>query len=316
MSKRLYYATDIHGSEVCFLKFLKAAEFYHCDLLIMGGDITGKMLVPLIRAGNGGVRASFNEKKWEASTEEEIEAIETRVRRSGGYPYRCAEDEYQLLIADEAYRDKVFSETMLNETRRLVEIAEERLSKAEIPCFMTPGNDDQLVIDGAFYGTTWLTNPEGEVVSLDENHEMISTGYANMTPWQCPRDETEESLAARIEQMTSKLKRPETAIFNFHCPPYASKLDDAPELDETLRPVMRGGQQHMVPVGSKAVREAIERWQPLVGLHGHIHEAKGSNKIGRTLCFNPGSEYGTGYLRGLILELGDNKIEMSQFTSG
>ena len=48
----------------------------------------------------------------------------------------------------------------------------------------------------------------------------------------------------------------------------------------------------MIHAGSTAVRASIEKHQPLVGLHGHIHESKGFVTLGRTLCLNPGSEYG------------------------
>lgn len=317
MSLRLFYATDIHGSEPCFLKFLNAAAFYHCSLLIMGGDITGKMLVPLVRSSESGVyEGAFLEQKWRAETEDELREVEKKVRKSAAYPYRCEREEYERIAQDEAYRTKVFGETMLRETRRLVEIAEEKLARSRVRCYLTPGNDDELIIDSSFDGCEWLSNPEGEVVQIDDDHEMISSGYANMTPWNCPRDESEEYLARRIEQMASRLEWPENAIFNLHCPPHASQLDDAPELDPDLNPVLVSGQFHIIPVGSEAVREAISRWQPLAGLHGHIHESRGCTTIGRTKCFNPGSEYGSGYLRGLILELDKHRVKQYQFTAG
>jgi Icc-related predicted phosphoesterase len=61
----------------------------------------------------------------------------------------------------------------------------------------------------------------------------------------------------------------EKTIFNFHCPPYASNLDDVPEIDENLN-VLNAGHS-LVPVGSTAVRRLIEEYQPLLSLHGHIH---------------------------------------------
>jgi len=68
--------------------------------------------------------------------------------------------------------------------------------------------------------------------------------------------------------------------------------------------------------GSKSVRRAIEKYQPLLGLHGHIHESQSVAKIGKTTCINPGSEYGEGVLRGCIVILGDGKIEGYQMTRG
>jgi hypothetical protein len=72
----------------------------------------------------------------------------------------------------------------------------------------------------------------------------------------------------------------------------------------------------MISVGSKAVRAAIEKYQPLVGLHGHIHESRSAQKIGRTTCINPGSEYGEGILRGCLVTFAEGVIEGFQMTSG
>src|SRR6202165_5417107 len=48
---RAFFVTDIHASDRCFRKFLNAARFYDCKVLIMGGDMTGKMLVPIVDHG-------------------------------------------------------------------------------------------------------------------------------------------------------------------------------------------------------------------------------------------------------------------------
>jgi hypothetical protein len=74
--------------------------------------------------------------------------------------------------------------------------------------------------------------------------------------------------------------------------------------------------REMAQVGSTAVAEMIEKYQPLLGLHGHIHEATGKRQIGRTLCVNPGSNYTEGILNGFILTLDDKKIKGAIFTSG
>jgi len=316
MTTRIFFATDVHGSEVCFLKFINAAAFYKADVLVMGGDITGKMMVPIIKETSGTASTTFMDRTWRVNTEKEMEELKKHIRRAGGYPYLCSRDDYELLTGDSEAASRTFTEVMVAETRRILDRAEEKLSKIKIKCYITPGNDDEWAIDAAFGGHEWVINPEGRVVDLDDRHQMISTGYANMTPWKCPRDVEEESLFERIKIMVDRLHAPESAIFNLHCPPYDSQLDEAPELDDTLTPVLVAGQLHMIPVGSQAVRRALETWQPLVGLHGHIHECRGEVRIGRTLCFNPGSEYATGYLRGLILDLKKGKIKQYQFTSG
>jgi hypothetical protein len=166
-------------------------------------------------------------------------------------------------------------------------------------------------------GSSTILYPEDQVVSIDENHEMITTAWTNPTPWNSPRETTEEDLAKRIEQMTSKVQRMETCIFNLHCPPHDTPLDSAPELDETLKPKVKGGGGiSMVHVGSKSVKAAIEKCQPLLGIHGHIHESRGFVKIGRTLCINPGSEYGEGILRGALINLDEKKVKSYLLTQG
>ena len=316
MTQRIFYATDIHGSETCFLKFINAAKFYKAQLLIMGGDITGKMMVPIIKESSGAAKTTFMDRNWQANSQKEIDDLTKQIRRSGGYPYVCSPEEYKHLADDSTYQGQVFTKVMVSETKRIVDVAEERLSKIGVKCYITPGNDDEFDIDDVFEGREWVINPEGKVVDINEHNQMISTGYANMTPWKCPRDIIEEELLKKIETMATLLEHPGSAIFNLHCPPYASQLDDAPELDDNLTPVLVGGQLNIIPVGSRAVREAIEKWQPLAALHGHIHESRGRSEIGKTACFNPGSEYGTGYLRGLILDLKKGKIKQYQLTSG
>jgi Icc-related predicted phosphoesterase len=155
---------------------------------------------------------------------------------------------------------------------------------------------------------------EGQVTPLDPNHEMIASGWSNRTPWNTEREEDEDQLNVRYEAMISRLKDPRNAVFNIHVPPYKSGLDEAPELDKDLRPVLAGNS--MIPVGSKALRAAIEKIQPLLGLHGHIHEGRGAMRIGKTLCINPGSMYEQGTLLGAIVKLGKNKIENYVLTSG
>lgn len=115
--------------------------------------------------------------------------------------------------------------------------------------------------------------------------------------------------------MVVKLRNPQRAIFNFHLPPFGSKLDEAPALDEKLRPMH--GSRAMRPVGSTAVRDAINRYQPLLSLHGHIPESKGATKLGRTLAINPGSGYEEGILMAAIIELDARKgVTSHQLVSG
>ena len=145
---------------------------------------------------------------------------------------------------------------------------------------------------------------------------MISLWYANPTPWDSPRELEEEELFAHIESLANRLSDCSTAIFNLHVPPHASGLDDAPRLDETLRPITKMGQVEIVPVGSHAVRRAIEEFQPLVSLHGHIHESRGVRKIGPTVVINPGSEYTSGRIHGALFEIKRGRPKSHQLITG
>jgi Icc-related predicted phosphoesterase len=167
---------------------------------------------------------------------------------------------------------------------------------------ITPGNDDPPAIDGALRSTTPRVEcPERELLELGPIL-LASLGNTNPTPWHTAREYEEPVLAAQIDELLRPAPEGARLVFNFHVPPYRSGLDTATELDDTLRPVLRNGAPVEIPVGSTAVREAIERVQPVVGLHGHIHESAGVWRCGRTICLNPGTEYGTGVLKGALVQ--------------
>lgn len=310
----LYYTSDIHGSERCFLKFLNAAKFYNVNTLILGGDLTGKVLVPIVEV-DGHWEMTFLGRHEVLRTLEEVADAEKRIRFNGFYPYRCTPDELARMEADRAYADRVFRQVMRDSVERWVRLAEERLRGTGVRCFVMPGNDDEFEIDEVLAGSDVVVNPDGAIVEID-GYQMLSLAWANPTPWKSPRELPEEELAARIERLARELDPSLPAIFNLHCPPYDSTLDSAPQLREDLSVVMVGGQPNMVPVGSRAVREAIERYQPVVSLHGHIHESRGAVRIGRTLCINPGSAYGEGVLHGALVRLENDRVASYQLVSG
>lgn len=310
----LYSTSDIHGSERCFLKFVNAAKFYNVNTLILGGDLTGKVLVPIVEV-DGHWEMTFLGRHEVLRTLEEVAEAEKRIRFNGFYPYRCTPDELARMEADRAYADRVFRQVMRDSVERWVRLAEERLRGTGVRCFVMPGNDDEFEIDEVLAGSDVVVNPDGAIVEID-GYQMLSLAWANPTPWKSPRELPEEELAARIERLARELDPSLPVIFNLHCPPYDSTLDSAPQLREDLSVVMVGGQPNMVPVGSRAVREAIERYQPVVSLHGHIHESRGAVRIGRTLCINPGSAYGEGVLHGALVRLENDRVASYQLVSG
>jgi Icc-related predicted phosphoesterase len=312
----IFFASDVHGSERCFQKFLNAGKAYQADVLILSGDITGKMIVPLVRQSDGSFEASVLGEAVVARTEKELETLEERIRERGYYPYRTSDEEKQELDCSEKKVYDLFSRLMLERVQRWVRMAEDRLGDSKIKCFMSPGNDDRFAIDPVLSSSEIIVNPENIVVELDEYHEMITLGYTNTTPWKTARECTEEELAIKIKALTSEVRDMKNCVFNLHCPPYDTVLDSAPVLDEKLKPVATMGAIMMGPAGSTAVRDSIERNQPLLGLHGHIHESKGAVKLGRTLCLNAGSEYEQGVLKGVLVKLEKNCVRGHLFVSG
>ncbi|RPI27289.1 MAG: metallophosphoesterase [Chloroflexota bacterium] len=312
---RIFFATDIHGSEPCFMKFINAASFYQADVIVLGGDITGKQIVA-IECRQGLWTAHLFGQGWTAKNEDELAELQAKIRSNGYYPVVVSPDELAELEVDPGKVEILFKKVMTETVSRWIGIAEERLGGQPVRCYISPGNDDHFDLDAILSGSDVVLFPEGMRVDLDGVHSMASCGYANMTPWHCPRDITEDELSARLEASLQGATDLSHCIFNFHAPPYDSTLDIAPELDAEMRPVLVGGQPHQIPVGSRAVREVIEKYQPIAGLHGHIHECRGAVEIGRTLCLNPGSEYSEGILRGALVNLANGKLLSYQFVAG
>jgi Icc-related predicted phosphoesterase len=311
---RLFFTTDLHGSTVVFKKFINAAKFYDAQVLIMGGDMVGKLIIPLVAHPDGHYSANYLGQVYDLEGEE-LSKAELNFENSGLYPIHVTPDEVEAYRLDRSLVEKKFAQLATERVTRWLEIAEERLRGTGIRCYVQPGNDDPYDIDVAFHQSDIIQNVNGTLVHLDDDHEMISIGAANQTPWNCPRDKTEDELSRLIEQVAWQLKNPTQAVFNLHVPPYDTNLDQAPELDENLTPKLSlTGGFKIISVGSKAVRTAIEKYQPILGLHGHIHESRSAQKVGKTMCINPGSEYGEGVLRGLVVELTKKGLESYVFT--
>jgi Icc-related predicted phosphoesterase len=311
--KRLFFATDIHGSDRCFRKFINAGRFYGVDYLIMGGDITGKSLVLIERTARG-YSAQFNDHQYVDIDEDAKAALEQYIRDHGQYPYVGDREQLEAL-EDEDHRDVVFRAAVVEGIRRWVRLAEERLEGSGIRCFITPGNDDYFDIDEPLQESALVEFVDGKAIRLDE-HEMITCGYSNITPWESPRELPEDELLARLNGMANVVGDTDNLIVVVHPPPFDTPLDHAPGINEEFVVQMESGTPKLVPVGSKAVRAFVEDKQPLLALHGHVHESKAAHSIGRTLCINPGSEYTEGTLAGALVTLGDRRIVAHQLVVG
>jgi uncharacterized protein len=312
---RLFYAGDVHGSRVCWKKFVNAAAHYPAEALVMGGDLTGKALVPIVRGGDGTYSARVIGERRVARTAAELDEMQRAISTNGMYPLIVDQEEAQLLARDAPRRAEAFERALLDELRLWVKFADERLDGTDTRAYVIPGNDDPWSVDEV------LASGE-KVVACDERvemvgpYEMVSFGYSNRTPWDTPRELDEEEIYSRLKRLVDQLEHPGRSILNVHVPPYESSLDTAFEVDEELRYVTKGGRPHEVATGSRAVRQIIEEAQPLLSLHGHIHESKGVTTLGRTVAINPGSDYGSGHLDGCLVHLERDRVVNHYLVSG
>jgi Icc-related predicted phosphoesterase len=311
----MFFATDLHGSNVCFKKFVNAGKFYGASVLILGGDVTGKMVVPIAEQEDGAYLTSFAGRQVRLGTEDEVGSFESQVSDMGFYPKVMSEERFQELHADPEAQEELFHELIRERLEQWIEYAKPRLAEQGVKCFAAPGNDDAFFVDEILGESEAIELLEGRVIELD-GMEMLTTGWSNETPWKTERETNEVELRSMITSMIDRLSHPESAIFNIHVPPHATALDQCPKLDENLRPVSSGGNPVMTSAGSTAVRELIETHQPLLGLHGHIHEGRGVARIERTYCVNPGSNYSEGVLNGSLIRLRQGEVRDVHLTQG
>ena len=306
---RIFFATDIHGSEVCWRKFLNAGAFHKADVLIMGGDMTGKAMVPIVDR-SGSWELTLQDQLHVLSTEEELKSMEKRILDRGYYPIRLTPDEVAAWDADPALVDARFKAEMTGNVERWMALADERLRGTSIRCVVSPANDDIFELDPIIAAAERVDLGEGNTIELD-GFSMVSTGWANTTPWNTFRELPDDELRKKIDGLVKGVADPKRAIFNFHAPPYNSNLDGAPQLNPDMTYVSGG--RAIIPVGSHAVRESILEYGPVLSLHGHIHEGRGAVKLGRTLAVNPGSTYEDGVLQAAIVDLDSKKGEVKRY---
>jgi Icc-related predicted phosphoesterase len=294
----------VHGSEKCWRKIVACGRIYKTNTVILGGDLTGKAVIPIIKQDNGTFKCSFQGQELILKNAKELEACEANIWNNGFYTYITTLKELEELTEEK--KDEIFQHLMIERLERWLKFADEKLKGTDIKIYVCPGNDDSPIIDPLLTKSEHVVNIAEKLLEID-GYEIISLGWTNPTPWNTPRECSEEELAKKIEFLASQVQNMENCIFNFHAPPFDSGLDYAPALDSELRPKSAG--REVIPVGSKAVRKAIEQYQPLLGLHGHIHESPKATKIGRTLCLNPGSQYMDGIVMGIIVNLDKKSVK-------
>ena len=305
---RILFATDLHGADIVFRKFLNAIPVYEADIAVLGGDLTGKSIVPVVETSQG-YAATVRGAKEVATTDEELAKIIQLIRDTGQYPVKMSEAE-EAELGREAI-DERFAVACLEQVGDWMGRAAERLEPTGVPIYVTGGNDDYFSIEKVLDDAPYIHNAEGQVLELGSGLHMISSGYGNQTPWRCPRDISEEELAEKIEAMASQLDDPRAAIFNLHVPPLGSGLDLCPKLDTSVYPP-RPLAGEVAAAGSVAVRDSIKHFAPMLSLHGHIHEAPGVRELGSTTAVNPGSEYAQGVLRTAVIDLQEGEVASAQ----
>jgi Icc-related predicted phosphoesterase len=308
---KLFFVTDIHGSNTCYRKFLNALKAYNVDVGILLGDLTGKVLVPLVEKSTGGWETTLMGTHTEIETQEELDKLKKTIEMMGYYWVHQTLDEFHSFRDDPAKVDALFKELMLQRLKEWIVLADERLAGTTYKVYMAAGNDDHFEVDPVIEDSAVIVNCNNRNVPVGD-HEMITFSWTNPTPWNTPREKPDEELEPMLEELIAKVKDKSNAIFNFHAPPYGFALDLAPELSKDLVQAA----DRKIHVGSRAVTHMIEKYQPLIGLHGHIHESRGAQKIKRTLIINPGSEYSEGILKGAVIVLEKGKVKDYVFTSG
>lgn len=310
---KILFFTDVHGSEIVLRKALNATIIYKVNILIHGGNISGKYIVPVFKINDNLYETNILGENLKAP----IKEIESRIDRIGGYLYLTTKEEWDDLIKDQKTMDKIYLDLAKIKLKNWIKLAEDNLKPKNIKFYANIGNDDHEDLEKIIEESNYVINPNKKLIKLDPNHEMISLSYANLTPWNCYGDRDEDYLFRVLDELAKKLENPSMSVFNFHCPPFGTKIDLAPKLDKDLKPIyIAGGEPEFSHVGCKSVREIIEKYQPLISLHGHIHESNGFEKIGKTMSFNTGSEYTASIFKGLLVNLSENKLESYMFISG
>jgi len=306
---RFFFSTDVHGSDLVWRKWLNTPKQRGAQIVLFCGDLTGKSVIPIIQKKDNLWTCRVVGRNWELHSMEEVKKMQQRIADLGYYSKIMTPEEVRELQADPRKVDKLFEELMCERLRNWLNMAIETLGK-DITLYVMPGNDDEQYIDEVIkeFDKEYenVIYPLGKAVEIPglPGYEMISFDYVNPTPWNTPREDSEKGLWKRLEKLANQVSVDwDHVLCNFHCPPYNTKLDVAPKLDKNLKPVTYAGTPVYEHVGSKSVRKFHEKFQPLMGLHGHIHESYASDKIGKTIVINPGSEYMSGVLRGFIIDI-------------
>ncbi|MFW9906493.1 MAG: hypothetical protein ACFFFH_19430 [Candidatus Thorarchaeota archaeon] len=330
---RIFFCTDIHGAESVWKKFLNAGKHLKSDVLIVGGDISGKRIIPIIEQPDGTWRGmkwdKWKNKEVIMKSKREVKDFEEYSRSIGSYTCQITPEENEKLTSPESVfiedrlskpvkggpLDKLFERLISESLHRWLDMIDDIISDGSrrvserTKIILCTGNDDSFIVDKIINKDHRVDLGDERNIDLDDNHEMISYGWTTPTPWQSYRETTEEIIKERIDELVSTINNIDNSIFCFHCPPYNTLLDKTLISRSKNRLIGFGS---FYSIGSKSIKQAIQRYQPLLSLHGHVHKlvtvshSPGSIMIGRTHCLNPGSEYSANILKGFLIDLKNN----------
>ncbi len=145
-------------------------------------------------------------------------------------------------------------------------------------CITVPGNcdyqDSEAVMDAS---QTNLNGKHRQIKGLT----FLGLGASLPTPFGgTPFEVSEDYFQEKLESAVIDIDTDLPMVFISHQPPYNTSADALP---------------NGMHVGSKTVRQFIEKYQPLICFTGHIHEGKGIDTIGKTKIINPGPVFQGSY---------------------
>ena len=304
---RILFISDIHSSLSIWEKALDYCANHNVELLILSGDHDGKLFIPIVSTSEG-CYAKLHEQSYSFNDINEVKQFRYDKSLYGIYSKEMEITEVEKLRNDSAYLENVFHDVILEHMTMLMNLLTSKILPPNLKIIVSLGNDDPYYLDDLInkYQTDQILIGINNCFYIDE-YCVVNFEYTQPTPWETPRELSENIIEKKIDTLLM-LNRSEYYLFNFHCPPYNTLIDCAPKIDKNFKPVIRGGELVNSHVGSKAIRRIIEKYQPICSLHGHVHESPGKFNINKTICFNPGSEYERGILRGYIIEIDKHTV--------
>jgi Icc-related predicted phosphoesterase len=125
---KIFFVTDIHGSNLCYRKYLNALKVYNVDVGILLGDLTGKVLVPLVEKAGGGWETTLMGTHVDISTQDEMDKLKKTIEMMGYYWAHQTPDEFRAFKDDPKKVDSLFKQLMMTRLQEWIALADERLT--------------------------------------------------------------------------------------------------------------------------------------------------------------------------------------------